>query len=468
MTVRRLPLPLALVVAVVALLALLAWLVFHAGMPAPSAPAAEAPGADVPSVSLVVARLGSIAEIVSAQGRVGPPAGSDAKLAFAVPGLVQSVDVRVGERVVAGQTLARLDPAVLANAVAQARADDAASSATYANGSTGSSAAHTAELKLQAALAHRDGLRRGGEAALSDAIAAESARRQAALKVDTDKRALTRTQTLFAGGVSPRKDVEAARAQLDADVADQRSADAKLAAARAGYSSALRQADADLAQAQSDLASARAQGGTNAAQRDAARAKLAAAQQALASGTLRAPADGVVVSILKHAGEAADTTTPVLDVAPPFNRQITLSVPGSDVRRIAVGNAVALQLVRQHRTSQGRVVAVVPAVDPTSQASTVVVDGLPPGAIAGEAVSARITVGRAGGIVVPSSAIVTDPQTSKTVVFVRTHDPKQPFDAREVTVRTDDGHSAVLDAGVKPGERLAAQGAYDLLAPAGG
>ena len=457
----------AIAVLVVVVLAIGAWFAFRAGGKAAAGPA-DSGAADVPSVPLADAKRGTLALTIAAQGRVGPPAGSDAKLTIAGTGILATVDVRVGDRVRAGQSLASLDPTVLANAVSQARADYEAASATYAGGAAGSAAVRTAQFKLRAALAHRDGLRHGGEAALSDAIAAQAVARQAALKTQTDTTALARTQTLFAGGVAARKDVETAQALLAADVADQRSADAKVAAARAGYTSALRQADADLAQARSDLTTAQAQGGNNAALRDSALAKLNAARNALAAGTLRAPNDGVVVAVLKRAGEAIDPTTPVIDLAPPFDRQITIGVPGSDVARVAVGDDVALKLVREGRSASGTVTAVVPAVDPTSQVSTVVVSGLPAGAIAGEAVSAVITVGHAAGILVPSSAVVTDPQTSKTVVFVRTKDPKQPFASRDVVVGADNGTSIVLDSGVRAGERIASQGAYDLLAPAGG
>ena len=87
------------------------------------------------------------------------------------------------------------------------------------------------------------------------------------------------------------------------------------------------------------------------------------------------------------------------------------------------------------------------------------------------AVSATIVVGHLRGVIVPTTAIVQDPQTGKTVVFVQDPHPKAGdpgFRLRPVTVRDGDAATSVLEAGLRPGERIAAQGGYMLLAPPGG
>ena len=97
--------------------------------------------------------------------------------------------------------------------------------------------------------------------------------------------------------------------------------------------------------------------------------------------------------------------------------------------------------------------------------------GAPADAVSGDAISATIVVGHLHGTIVPTSAIVQDPQTGKTVVFVQDPHPKagdSGFALRPVVVRAGDATSSVLGAGVHPGERIAAQGGYMLLAPAGG
>jgi hypothetical protein len=128
---------------------------------------------------------------------------------------------------------------------------------------------------------------------------------------------------------------------------------------------------------------------------------------------------------------------------------------------------VRLVLAASGTTANARVTAVVPAVDAATQTVTVVVRGNLPGAVAGQAVDATIVIGGTRGVVVPATAIVTDPQTGKTVVFVRdraSHDT--PYVSHAVVVRANDGTSAIV-AGIRAGDEIAARGAYDLLAPSG-
>jgi multidrug efflux pump subunit AcrA (membrane-fusion protein) len=434
---------------------------------APSQPA-DAAGPVAPAVTTVRARIGSVERTLAVPGRIGPPAGSDAKLAFPFGGIVERVFVRPGDGVVAGQTLVVLDRHALADAVAQARADADGATATYAGGSSAAASVASAEAKLDAARAHLARLRTGGPGADSDRIAAVATARQAALKVDLDRRAFERASTLFAGGVDAAKDVEAARSLLASDLADRRGAEARVAAAGAGYAAALRQANADAAQARSDLAAARAGAAAAGAQRDSAAAKLASAENDYAHAVLAAPADGIVLAVLKHPGEAVDTTTPVIDLAPPDNGEVTLSLPSDAAARVRIGDAVRLGVAATGMRSRARVTAIVPAVDSTTQAVTVVARGAVRGALAGEAIDAAIVLDRTSGVVVPVAAVVTDPGTGKSIVFVRDRASRDtPFVAREVAVRANDGTSAVVQ-GVRAGDEIAAQGAYDLSAPGGG
>jgi multidrug efflux pump subunit AcrA (membrane-fusion protein) len=415
-----------------------------------------------PAVPLAVARIGDFVERIDAQGRIGPPAGSSAKVAFAQPGIVRVVAVRVGQAVSAGQTLAELDRAAMNAAVLAAQADV---EATGPNAGGDSATVQSANARLAVAVGRLNVLEQGGPSALNSRIAAQSAARQAALKVETDRAALARDQELLAAGVVAGKDVDAARSQLAADEADQRAADAKVAAAGTDFQIALDQARADLATARSDVQTARGQAAS-------AQARLDAARIAFANGVLTAPAGGVVLSILKHPGEAVDPTTPVLEIGPALGHSVTLPVPANVARRIAVGNPVTLHLTSAREiVADGEVTAVVPAVDPTTQVGTVVADGVPADAVSGDAVTATIVVGHVRGVLVPSSAIVQDPQTGKTVVFVRDSQVKpgeSGFSSRPVVVRQNDATNALIASGLRPGERVAAQGGYTLLAPAAG
>jgi multidrug efflux pump subunit AcrA (membrane-fusion protein) len=378
--------------------------------------APPAPADVTPAVSLATVRLTSYAVVLTEAGYVGAPAGTTVQLAFPNPGVVHDVYVRVGERVTAGQPLAALDTRALAFDAAQARADAQAAEAGYGGGSVPKAAVTAARGRLSAAEE----------------------------RVLADRLDLARTQRLYAAGIASQRDVQAARAQLSAD-------------------------EANATGAQSDLRSANSQPQVLDAQTRAAQARAASAELLLRQGTLRAPTDGIVTAILRRPGESADTTTPVIAIGP-AQQETTLRVPATDAVQIAEGDPVELQVANAGGMTRGHVTAIVPSVDQSTQTATVVVSGYPQGAVAGAAVRARITVAHVRGFVVPESAIVADPQSGDNVVFIRQQqkDGSVKFAPQEVTVAHEDGNLAQLTSGVHAGERIAAQGAFELLAPQGG
>ena len=351
-----------------------------------------------PAVALATAAFGTYVEQVSAVGRAGAPAGSETKLAFAQPGILQAVFVHIGQTVSAGEPLAQLDTGGLSLAAAQAEAD------------------------AQAARAN----------------AQQSAVDRTSTKIAVDVDALRREESLYAAGVAALKDVEAARAQLAQD--------------RAEAAGAVAQRTGAGAQAQS------------------AQARAALAQRDLANGTLRASMDGVVSAILKRPGEAVDTTTPVVAIGPKSSHEITLQVSSADAARVHNGDPVALSIPGTQLRAAGSVAGVSPALDPTTQSATVIVRGTPSDAPAGSAVQATIDVAHDRGIVIPQTAIVQDPQSGSTLVFVQSRGKSGDlkFEQRAVRVDRQNGSQALIGAGLKPGDRIAAQGAFALLAPAAG
>jgi RND family efflux transporter MFP subunit len=357
-----------------------------------------------PNVQTAIARRGVFLERVTVQGRIGPPAGSGSKLAFSQAGILHSIDVEVGERVDTGQVLAEIDRTPLALAVTQA--------------------------ETEARSAQAD--------ASANHIAAESTARQAALKVSTDLATIMRDEMLLRAGVIAAKEVGAARSQLAADKAEQRSAAAKASIP------------------------------TQAAP---AAAKVATARFAYENGVMRAPSSGVVLAILKHPGEGVDTSTPVMEIGSPRVGKVTASVPADIARGIRVGAPAQIRIPQASGAYPSRVSAVVPTDDPATQAATVVLNGAPPDAVPGDAVTATIVIRRVTAILVPSSAIVQDPQTGKTLVFVLNEPLKSgevAYSLREVRVRSSDALTAAVETGLLPGERVATSGTYDLLAPTGG
>lgn len=386
----------------------------------------------VPAVPIVTVVAGTYTDYVRLQGHVGTSAESEARLAFNEPGVIKAIDVAVGERVAAGAVLAELDPSGLAIDLAQARADAGAAAASYAGGTVAERARAGALARVAAARAHLSSVQNA--------------------KVDVDARALEREQALYAGGVAAAKDVDAARAQLAADQAE-------VVSARA-----------DVAQAESDLRAAQAQGPVASAQLASARDKVAAAQRNLGNAVLRAPVDGVVTGILKHVGEVADPSQPLLTLGPPSSATITLTAGNADARKIRAGDAATITGSSGSGSGTGVVRTVVPSVDPATQTSTVVVSGAPPGAAPGDAVEAIVAVGTRHGIVIPTAAIVEDPQTGKSIVFVSTRSKtgETSYTARAITVAAGDEQRSLIASGLHAGERIAGEGAYDLLAPPGG
>jgi len=358
---------------------------------------ASATHAATPAVTLATASYGTYVEQVGAVGRAGAPAGSETKLSFAEPGILQSLDVRIGQHVSAGESLAQLDTGGLSLSATQAQAD------------------------ARAALAN----------------AQQSAVDRTSTKIAVDEATLRREQSLYAAGVAALKDVQASQAQL--------------------------------AQDRAEAASARAQVSGAGAQAESAQARAALAQRDLANGTLRSPTDGVVTSIYKRPGESVDTTTTVVAIGPGSSHDVTLQVASADAARVRPGDPVALSVAGTQLHSRGTVVGVSPALDPTTQTATVVVRGVPSGAPAGSAVQAAIDVARDRGIVIPQSAIVQDPQSGETLVFMQTRDKngEVKFDERSVRVDRENGTKALIGSGLRAGERIAAQGGFALLAPAG-
>jgi len=334
-----------------------------------------------PQVPIVRAAIGTIAVTVPAVGRVGSAAGTQTKLSFATAGRIASIDVRVGDRVNAGDTLAELDSAPLALAAQAANAD-----------------------------AQGAGIDRSST------------------RLAVDNAALARAGRLYAAGVVARKDVEAAQAQLAADRADAQ-------IARAGAAGAY------------------------------ARAELA--QRDLANATLRSPIAGIVTVVYQLPGESADPSVAVVAVTPQSPDQVTLQVFGGDAVRVASGDIVRLRVGAA--AFEGTVSGVSGAVDPSTQNAQVIVRATIPAVLSGAALDAQIVVAHDRGIVLPKSAIVADPSTGKTLVFVQTKKPDGTlaFDERDVRVLFANDRDAEV-SGVRAGEAIAASGAFELLPPAGG
>ena len=87
----------------------------------------------------------------------------------------------------------------------------------------------------------------------------------------------------------------------------------------------------------------------------------------------------------------------------------------------------------------------------------------------GDAIRATIVAETVRAVIIPMEAVVQDPQSGDTYVFVRTQaqDGTIKFAARKVTVRVSDADHAAVSQGLNSGEDVAAKGAFELLSVSG-
>jgi RND family efflux transporter MFP subunit len=314
--------------------------------------ASEATAAAVVGAKTLIVTTQPFTEYVSAIGTVAPRAGHVATLSAPAPARIASVLVTSGQTVSRGQTLVVLDRSTFEAALNSAQAAVAAASRSY-----------------------------------------------------------ERSERLANEGIVPRKDAEAAAA--------------------------------DLARARADLATA---------QRDASLA------------TLRAPIGGVVTRMSATIGAAADPSQPLVEIADPSALDILLTVTPSDAGRVRPGAKVRLS-AGQNASGEplgiGTVADVGGTVDSATRGVTVRVQAPTtrrPLRI-GETIFGQIAVStRANSVVVPIEALVPEGQA----VHVFVVDRNDVAHAREVTVGGRSGDVAEITAGLQPGERIVTYGAYGM------
>lgn len=228
------------------------------------------------------------AESLAASGTVE---ATEAQLGFQAPGRIESIRVREGDRVKAGDTLAILDRAELMARRAQGEAAIQAARALLAEMQNGS----RSEDRVQA---------------------------QAALRAITDRladaqRDLDRTQRLFQAGALSQEQYDKARLQLDVLNNQKTQAEQQLQLVQAGPRPERIDAQrAALTQAQAALA-----------QLDAA----------LANSVIRAPFAGVVTIKDREAGETVPAGAPVVTIMNLDDRWVRIYIPETQVGAVHVG-----------------------------------------------------------------------------------------------------------------------------------
>ncbi len=377
-----------------------------------------------PSVTVKFATLvrQPLSGTVSASGTVISDGGAQANLAFPTEGQIANVSVNVGDHVGAGQVLASLDARTAQSAVEQAQADVGAASAALARAEAG---ARPQEIQSNAALV-------GGGQAKAEAARAE----------------LRRQESLASAGIASRRDLEQARAAYGDALAALRSKQAEGSLLLAGP----RPQDVSLARAQLQQA----------------QAALSTARTKATLLVIVAPFSGSITARLKNSGETVDRTTPVLTMVNPENSLVEVQLSEDQAASVHVGDSATLTLNGTQRAIRGRVETVNSAYGSDTRTLSARIRpygaALTPGASATATITAS-TVHRT--FVVPESAVVKDPDTGQPLVFIPIGEGK--YRKIQVQIALQAGKNvAITGNGLREGNRVVTQGAYELLPFAGG
>jgi HlyD family secretion protein len=250
---------------------------------------------------------GSVEE-VSASGTVE---ATEIDLGFQVPGRLERIMVREGDRVEAGQRLAWLDGRELEARLSAARAQLAAARARLAELEEGFRPEEVAQARANLAAAGQ--------------------------RLEDARRRLERSRRLFEGGAISRE-------ALDSE-------ETALAVLEAQYRTAKEQLD---------LLERGPRFQTIEAQRAVVRqaeAAVAQAEAALEGAVIAAPISGVVAVQHRRPGEVVGAGVPVLTLLDPDDRWVRIYVPGDRVGRVVLGREAEIRAdAYPDRVYRGKVV----------------------------------------------------------------------------------------------------------------
>lgn len=369
-------------------------------------------------VQIGVARFTAVPTTISAFGTVSGGANSQVSLAFPEAGRISRIYVSVGSHVEAGQVLAQLDTRPFAADAAQAAAALQVAQANYTKTAAGARPQQVAQTNAQISAAQT--------------------------QLSLARAQLSRQEQLLKLGIASKVDVDSARNGVST--------------AQSSLQVLQQQQSAQVNPYQPDVSASRA----GVAQ---AQAALAAAQQRVAFASLIASVTGTVVGRLHNEGESVDPTTPVIQIANGESQVFTAQFSPEDAQKVHRGDLATITAQGTNDSVTGHVIAI--NVSQTTDARTVAVlirlDHQSPALGPGAYGNASIRVGSHRGLVVPTVSIVSDPTTGSSQVFRKDGDRFTPV---PVTVHQRFGSLTWVDSpNLHNGDRVATQGAYELIAP---
>jgi HlyD family secretion protein len=300
--------------------------------------------------SLLVAVLAYMILVRSDDGSIIRVSGNievtDAEVSFKIPGRVEARLVDEGETVKAGQTVARLDAAELAQEVAVRKAEVQAGQAALAELEAGSRPEEIAqaEASAQQAKARLDEMLAGSRP--EELSAAEAVLRRARAEAERARLDAERYEGLYKKEIVSAQQYDAARTAYETALARQREVEEQLKLVKEGpRKEQIEQARAAWLQAQERFVLVKK--GPRQETIEQARARLRQAQEALAVGetrlgyaTLASPLTGVVLSKSVEPGEFVAAGTPIVTVGDLENVWLRAYINETDLGRVKVGQRV--------------------------------------------------------------------------------------------------------------------------------
>jgi RND family efflux transporter MFP subunit len=462
--------------------------------PPPAPTGAGAPDEAVP-VTVVTATRTAAREDLALIGILRPE--RQAAITPMVPGRIESVLVRAGDRVRKGQPLVRMHVGDWQAQIRGAEAGVAAADAQYRKAIDGRRAR---QIELDAAISQATaGLatalarRRQAElsvpltrsAAVSDADRAEAGYqqaeagvRQAEIGLKLANETLERLKKLYERGGIARVDLEGAQAQADIARAQYDSALAALQQARAGLipakeSQPMREkvsqvdveaANAGVRQAEEGVRNARraraealkiADRDVEAAraQVEMARAGLAQARAQIGGSLLLSPFDAIVTEVFSRAGEYAQPGMPILHLSSARAGYIEAAAPARYAALLRVGLPARITLDTQpNRPLRGTVQRILPLAGSDNRTFPIQItfaqqpDTLNPGVMGRVEIE---LIGDPNAIRIPTAALRNE--GNRTYVLVIAYGKAA---RREVTLGATHGEMAQAIAGLKEGETV--------------
>ena len=396
-----------------------------------------------PTVKLATATIGAIDATFPATGTLKAFPNRETKITVATAGTLQSLPIRLGQKVARGDVLAQLSTAQVQGQITQAQAalrqSQVAVQQAQASAIGQEAQSSTGILQAQAQVSQAQASLQGDQATLINA-----------------RQTLSRSQALFNEGLIARKDVETAQLAV-------RTAQAQVAAQ-----------ERTIEAQRQNVAAARAASLQNAVKREdvkiarqgveSARAALQTARNQVALYTIRAPISGTLTSVDVGPGATVDTTTPLATLTDLSQLQLSIAISADSAGKVSVGQTVTFEVqTLPNRTFTTRIDALSNGIDATTGTlSALAAVSNTDGRFKDDSLAKIQIVTRhvAAAVLVPQSAVLSDPQSGETSVVVVGND--KVAHVRTVKVGLSQNGKTQVISGVKPNEKVAVSGQYGL------